>query len=115
MTDEQIIDAYCAAWAEPEASARAEQLAAVLAADARYTDPRTDVVGPAELSAHIGRVLEQRPGSRIERDTPVEEHHGIARFGWNAVDADGAVLLHGVDIVEFGPDRVLTRIIGFFD
>ena len=65
--------------------------------------------------AHIGAVLEQRPGSRTQRDTAVEEHHGFARFGWSAVDADGTVLLRGLDIVEFGPDRALARIVGFFD
>ncbi|HYI38453.1 MAG TPA: nuclear transport factor 2 family protein [Thermoleophilaceae bacterium] len=114
MTHEETIDAYCAAWAEEDPDAREAQLRAVLRDDARYTDPRTDVAGPAELSGHIGAVLEARPGSSIRRDTGVEEHHGLARFAWSAVAADGEVLIEGLDVVEFSADGAITRIIGFF-
>jgi len=114
LTPEALIDAYCAAWSEPDATARTAQLGAVLSDDARYTDPRTDVAGPEALSAHIDTVLSARPGSRVERTTAVDEHHGVARFGWRALDAHGSILIEGIDVVELTANGSIARIVGFF-
>ena len=114
MSHERLIDAYCEAWCEEQASTRTAQLERVLTETARYTDPRADTVGAEALSAHIGTVLSARPGSRVIRATAVDEHHRFARFGFRVVGADGRPLLHGVDIAEITADGRLARIVGFF-
>lgn len=110
-----LIDRYCAAWSEPDARRRAELLAEVWAPNATYTDPRVHASGSAELLAHIEKILAQRPGARVVRTSAVDAHHGIARFSWHVVLADGSALPDGIDIAEVSPDgRQIRRIVGFF-
>jgi hypothetical protein len=110
----QLIDAYCAAWSEADAAARERQLAAVLEPDARYTDPRADTLGIAQLSAHIGGVIAKRPGARVTRTSGADAHHDIARFAWCVIEADGTRLPEGIDFVEVSARGKLIRIVGFF-
>jgi len=45
----------------------------------------------------------------------VDIHHGIARFAWHAVQADGTALPEGLDIAFISSDGTrIERIIGFF-
>lgn len=111
----RLIDRYCAAWSEPSASRRSELLAEVWANDATYTDPRVHATTSAALLEHISRVLADRPGARVERTSAVDHHHGVARFAWRVVQADGSALPEGLDIAEFSPDGTrIRRIVGFF-
>jgi SnoaL-like domain len=114
MTTTELIDAYCAAWNEPDPSARCAQLAGVLTESARYTDPRADTVGAAALSEHIENIRAARPGAVVLRTTAVDEHHSYVRFGFRVVGADGSELLHGLDVAEITPDGRIDRVIGFF-
>jgi hypothetical protein len=109
-----VIDLYCSAWGEPDTSRRAALLTEVAIDDLVYVDPRTDVRNRAALVAHITAVLERRPGSRVVRTTAIDAHHGLARFGWHAIDATGTPLINGIDIVELSADGRLSRIFGFF-
>jgi hypothetical protein len=111
---ERLIDAYCQAWCEPDAGARRRLLARVWAEGATYTDPRVQLVGLDALVAHIGKVLADRPGSRVIRTSVVDVHHRLARFAWRVVQADGTMLPEGVDFAEVTGDGKLARIVGFF-
>lgn len=111
----ELIDRYCAVWSEPDASRRMELLASVWAKDATYTDPRVHAATAAQLLAHIERVLAQRPGAKVVRTSALDVHHGVGRFSWHVVQADGTALPDGLDIAEFSSDgRQIRRIVGFF-
>jgi hypothetical protein len=111
----ELIDRYCAVWGEPDAGRRAELLAGVWAQGATYTDPSVHAATPGELLAHIDKVLARRPGARVVRTSAVQVHHGIARFSWRVVQADGTALPDGLDIAELSADGTkIRRIIGFF-
>ena len=111
---EQLIDAYCAVWNEPDAARRQRTLDAIWAENATYTDPRVHATGSAALVAHIEKIRAGRPGARIVRTSAVDFHHGIARFAWRLVQADGTPLPEGLDIAEVSDDSKLLRIVGFF-
>jgi hypothetical protein len=111
----ELVDRYCAVWNEPDSERRAALLAAVWAEGATYTDPRADTRGAGELLAHIATVRASRPGAKIVRTSAVDLHHGIARFGWRVVEADGTPLPEGIDIVFLNEDGSrIERIVGFF-
>lgn len=111
----ELVDRYCAVWNEPDVERRAALMAAVWAEGAAYTDPRADTMGAGELLAHIATVRASRPGAKIMRTTAVDLHHGIARFGWRVVEADGTPLPEGIDIVFLNEDgSLIERIVGFF-
>jgi hypothetical protein len=111
---ERLIDAYCQAWNEPDPVQREQILKNVWAEGATYTDPRAHTTGTEELSAHIARVLASRPGAKVIRTSAVDSHHGLVRFAWSVVQADGARLLEGIDFAEISSEGKLGRIVGFF-
>ncbi|NGN42445.1 nuclear transport factor 2 family protein [Mesorhizobium sp. CGMCC 1.15528] len=110
-----LIDRYCAVWNEPDPARREALLKSVWADGATYTDPRADTAGAGELLAHIAKIQAGRPGATIVRTSAIDHHHGIARFGWCLIEADGTPLPEGIDIAFLSPDgRRIERIIGFF-
>lgn len=111
---DRTIDAYFAAWNEPDVVRRKQMLHDVLAENATYTDPRGHAAGPEELSSLIGRVLASRPGAKVVRTSLVDSHHGLARFGWRVVQADGTMLPEGIDFAEVADNGRILRIVGFF-
>lgn len=110
---EEQITLYCKAWGKPDHELRRSMLDSVMESLARYTDPKVDFISVAELSNYIGQVHSQWPGARIVRTSGVDTHHNVARFGWQFVLADGAVMAEGVDFVEFSGKKI-SRITGFF-
>jgi hypothetical protein len=115
MTTEQLVDRYCEAWSAPTAHEREALIRATLSGDAVYCDPRTGPLPVAGLLEHIARLHQARQGARVARTSVVDQHHGMARFAWQAVMPDGQVLTQGVDFVELTADRQrMRRVIGFF-
>jgi hypothetical protein len=115
METEQLIDRYCAAWSDPDPARRAALLEQVWGAGATYTDPAVHASGSAELLAHIVRVQARRPGGKVVRTSALDVHHGIVRFAWRALDANGAELVHGIDLAFLAADGTkIERIVGFF-
>jgi hypothetical protein len=113
LTD--LIDTYCAAWSDESAEQRQALLAQVWADGATYTDPTVDLAGVEALLAHIAAIRSRYPGVSIVRTSEVDCHHGIARFGWRFVLADGSSFPEGLDIAFLDSSQTrITRIIGFF-
>jgi plasmid replication initiation protein len=109
-----VLGAYVSAWNCLDVERRAQILDGCWAPQATYTDPTVHLCGAAALAAHICGRLAARPGMAIEIVGEVRAHHGWATFAWRAQDG-GAVLVSGIDCVEFGPDGRLERVVGFFD
>lgn len=111
----ELIDRYCDVWNEPDSTLRAALLAVVWAPGATYTDPSVHAASADELLAHIANVRARRPGARVLRSSAVDAHHGLARFTWHVVQADGVALPDGLDIAFLTADGLrIERIIGFF-
>ena len=115
MNINSLIDTYCQVWSASDESERTRLLAEVWSPNATYTDPTVHAEGSAALLDHIARVIARRPGSTVLRTSKVDQHHGIARFAWRAVEADGTELPEGIDIVFICADGTkIERILGFF-
>ena len=111
----ELIDRYCEVWNEPDPSRRAELLASVWASGATYTDPSVHAASAEALLGHIATVRSRRPGASVLRTSAVDAHHGVARFAWHVVLADGTALPEGIDIAFLSPDGSrIERILGFF-
>lgn len=110
-----LIDTYCQAWSTSDESERSRLLDEVWSLKATYTDPTVHAEGKAELLAHIAKVIAKRPGSRVVRTSKVDQHHGVARFAWRAIEAEGRELPEGIDIVFVSAEGTkVERILGFF-
>ncbi|MFE6860339.1 nuclear transport factor 2 family protein [Nocardia sp. NPDC057668] len=113
-TLEQLVDTYCTAWSDPDPARRREILARVWGEGATYTDPLVHAAGAEELLAHIDSVLTQRPGAIVIRTSRIDGHHGVARFEWRVVEADGNRLPTGIDFIEVDAAGRIARVVGFF-
>jgi hypothetical protein len=110
-----LIDRYCRVWNEDDPNLREALLASVWSEHATYTDPSVHANNAAALLAHIARVRARRPGASVIRTSAVDVHHGVARFAWHVVQADGMALPEGIDIAFIASDGAkIERIIGFF-
>jgi hypothetical protein len=115
MSITEIIDTYCEVWSVPDSERQAALLNTVWGERATYTDPTVHAEGPAALLAHIAKVQARRPGSRVVRTSKVDEHHGVCRFAWRAIDAGGNALPEGIDFAEFSTDGTkIEKVVGFF-
>jgi len=113
-TREGVIDAYVSAWGLSDASERLVRLEGCYAADAIYCDPTVSVSGRAALSEHIARTQAAFRGMTLVRTSRINAHGSFARFGWQMRGADGKNLPESLDVVEFGADGRIVRVIGFF-
>ena len=93
------VEAYVAAWNEPDPAARMKILERCWAEDAAYLDPNADLRGRAALGAHITKMQAGRPGARIEMMSGIDLHHDVVRFLWRLVRGDGSA---GDVSVDFG-------------
>ena len=109
-----VIEAYGAAWNEPEEQERRRLLERSWADDGTYTDPTAHVARREALVRHIAGFQQQMPGSRVVLTSGVDEHHRMFRFTRRLVGPDGTPMFDGIDFGEVSADGRLQRIVGFF-
>ena len=109
-----VIDTCFAALVEVDPARRADLVAAGWTPDATFVDPLFAATGHDEIAAIADAVVGGYPGQRFVRTTEVDEHHGIIRYGWALVAADGAVTVTGLDVAELADDGRIRKVTGFF-
>jgi hypothetical protein len=114
MATNDIIEAYIAAWNEPDAGKRKVLIDKCWADDGLYCDPQADIRGRDALDATIAGFHAQAPGARIDITSTVDQHHNQLRFLWAFRTADGNTPIEGIDVGELAPDGRLSRIVGFW-
>jgi hypothetical protein len=113
-TIETTVDAYFAMWNEDDRAARLQVIAQAWTSDCRYVDPLGDHSGHEGVADMVQGVRGHYPGATLRRTTDLDTHHDVVRFGWEAVGADGAVIVGGIDVGQIDPDGRLRSITGFF-
>lgn len=113
VSTDELVDRHLAAYCEPDAARREALVATIWATDGYLADPPFEATGRDGIAGLTDVVLGHFPGHTFRRSTAVDEHHGIARYGWELVAPDGTVAVAGTDIAEVADGR-LVRVIGFF-
>ncbi len=108
-----IVDTYLEMWNETDPARRAEHIRTAWIETGHYLDPLMEGRGHDGMSAMVDGVQQQFPGARFRRTSGVDEHHGLIRFGWELVAADGTLIAAGLDIGVVADDGRLDRIAGF--
>ena len=115
MNESDGIGPYGQAWLEPDQDRRRQLLERAWAPDAVYCAPLDHVVGREALVAHIGAFQQSMAGGRVEVTSEAVRHHDSAHFRWAVLDAGGAQVLTGFDVVQLDEQGRITRLTGFFD
>ncbi len=110
----RTIDTHLAGYCEPDRTRRLELLTVAWQPDGQLLDPPLDGQGVVSIAELVDAVLAHYPDHRFERTTEVDEHHGVARYGWVLTAPDGTPAVTGTDVVELGDDGKLARVVGFF-
>ena len=109
-----VIDTYFAMWNEPDRAKRLEVIAQAWTADGHYVDPLSDVTGFEALADMVEGVRGHYPGATLQQTSELDAHHNVVRFGWEAKDGEGNVIVAGLDVCVVAEDGRLQALAGFF-
>ncbi|MGH9278793.1 MAG: nuclear transport factor 2 family protein [Acidimicrobiales bacterium] len=109
---ERVIDAYVAAWNEPDAAARAKLLDEAVVDEFVFEGPSGHFRGRPAVEELIAAMRERMPGTEVIRigDCIVRAGGEPPRFGWEIRTVSGQPLLAGTDKAEVGDDGRLRRV-----
>jgi hypothetical protein len=109
------VDAYFAMLNEPDDARRLAHARRAWADDGSFVDPMFQASGgPEPISEAVGGAQAQFPGHVLTRTSGIDAHHSLVRFSWRLADADGNVVLDGLDVAIVADDGRLSRLAGFF-
>ena len=108
------VDAFLAAWSEPDAARRRELLESCAAKTLVFRDQFSATDGIDEMQANLEAVRMHMPGVSLVRAGDVRVVHGTALVGWTA-EKDGAPMGRGTNVVDFDGDGRIARVVGFWD
>ncbi|HEY4440116.1 MAG TPA: nuclear transport factor 2 family protein [Candidatus Elarobacter sp.] len=112
---ETLVHRYIQSWNELDPVRRRAAIEEVYTADAVYVDPLAEATGWDQIDAMVAAAQKQLAGFAISLAGPVDEHHQIARFQWQAGSPGlSEPLVVGFDVAE-AQDGKLTRLSCFFD
>ena len=109
-----LVDAWFAAWAEPDERRRAASLAAIASTGVRMRDRFSCVDGLAELEPHIAAAQHHMPGIRLQRKGNARHCQGTVIVDWTATGPDGAPRGQGTNVFSLGPDGRIESVTGFW-
>jgi hypothetical protein len=108
------IENYDQAWNAPDADARRLLLEGALTEDSELIDPNGRFAGRDAILERIGGFADRFPGAHVKITTGIDAHNDLARYGWEIRDAQGELVLAGIDVVEATSEGKLRRILMFF-
>ncbi len=109
-----LIDEYCRAWNEPDDEERRSILSGIWRDDGRFLDPMAELVGPDELSSHIGRVRGRDKSLELSWSPPLRCCADWLTFDW-VLARSGSRPLSGCDVVHLDEQRHVRRLVGFWE
>jgi uncharacterized protein YndB with AHSA1/START domain len=109
-----VVDAWFAAWGEPDDNARANALAAIASAEVRMHDRFSCIEGRDELMPHIAAAQRHMPGLRLRRSGDPRHCQGTVLANWTAVGPDGAPRGQGTNVFTLGSDGRIEAVTGFW-
>ena len=111
---DEAVDAWFAAWSEPEAAVREATLARVASPNIEFRDRFSLISGLADLRPHLAAVHRFMPGMRIRREGDVRHCQGTVLADWVARGADGQERGRGTTVFVFGGPGRIESVTGFW-
>jgi uncharacterized protein YndB with AHSA1/START domain len=111
----EAVEAYFAAWNQPDASLRGEMLGRCCEPDVRMRSAFAAVDSLAELDDHITNALRHMPGASLRPAGGVQQLHGFARVAWGVWFGGPTPAMRGENFIRLSPAGRLSEIVSFGD
>jgi uncharacterized protein YndB with AHSA1/START domain len=108
------VDAWFAAWSEPDAGRRAGLLDGSAAAGVRFRDRFSLVEGRGDLDPHLAAVHVFMPGHRLDRAGDVRHCQGTVLADWVVRGPDGGERGRGTNVFQFDADGRIEDVVGIW-
>lgn len=108
------VDAWFAAWSEPDAGRRSALLDDAVAPAVRFRDRFSLVEGRADLEPHLAAVHRFMPGNRLARAGDVRHCQGTVLADWVVHGSDGTERGRGTNVFEFDADGRIEGVVGIW-
>lgn len=109
-----IVDAWFAAWSDPDSASRDAVLARLVSGEIQFRDRFSLIDGLDDLRPHLAAVHRFMPGMRLERQGEVRHCQGVVLADWVARGADGAERGAGTNVFVLGGDRRIRSVTGLW-
>jgi uncharacterized protein YndB with AHSA1/START domain len=110
----EVVDAWYAAWADPDASARRGAFERIATPDVQFRDRYSALDGIDDLLEHVQASQRFMPGVRLTRDGDVRHCQGVVLSDWTACSPDRAIG-RGTSVFVFGPSGRLESVTGLWN
>ena len=111
----ELAERYIAAWNETDPDARRRAVDDLYTEDVRFVDPLAVAEGRAAVTATMAAVHQQFPGLQFRLAGPVDGHHDLFRFAWEAGPAGEPAPIAGFDVAVTDGAGRLRSVLGFLD
>ena len=110
----QRVDAWFAAWSEPDAARRAALLAEAVSKGISFRDRFSLVLGLEDLEPHLAAVHQFMPGMKLLREGGVRQCQGTVLADWIARGEDGAERGRGTNVFTLDADDKISGVVGLW-
>lgn len=110
----ETVDAWFAAWSEPDAATRDAALTRIAAEDISFRDRFSLIAGLEDLRPHLAAVHRFMPGLRLKREGDVRHCQGTVLADWVAVGADGGPRGRGTNVFVLRGQGRIASVTGFW-
>ncbi len=110
---DQAVDAWFAAWSEPDETKRAAMLRRIASPDVQFRDQYSAIESVDDLIAHAGASQRFMPGVRLERRGGARHCQGMMLADW-AMVVGGEERMRGTNVFVFAPTGMIEWVTGFW-
>ena len=110
----ETVDAWFAAWSEPDAAARDASLTRIAAEDIGFRDRFSLIAGLADLRPHLAAVHRFMPGMRIRREGDVRHCQGTVLADWVGSGVEGQPRGRGTNVFVLDAAGLIGSVTGFW-
>jgi uncharacterized protein YndB with AHSA1/START domain len=107
------VDAWFAAWNDPDEASRAATFSRIAVPDVSFRDRYSLLDGLPDLNAHTSAAQRFMPSIRLQRNGSVRHCQGAVLADWVAAGPDGKPRMSGTSHFVFHPDGKIQSVTGF--
>jgi uncharacterized protein YndB with AHSA1/START domain len=115
VSADAVVDAWFAAWSEPEPNRRHDILRATVGPGVQFRDRFSATDGVDDLEAQLEAVHRFMPGTTLARAGDLRHCQSTALADWTATGADGTARGSGTNAFRFDSESRLVEIVGIWN